>query len=216
MLLVIYMKEKKQSFVVEHEPVYCIADNAINRSDTAGIGGNGWREDVSYTLNTFPPPAVLTESLATKSKVYSFDSLASNSMKSSNPFSGCHETEIARTLDTSDGSPNKNQGGNAVVENNYIVRRLTPTECARLQGFPDNWGDIDRLDDMDDETYKFWFDVRQTFDEINGRSPKDYTKENILKWYNGLHSDANEYKMWGNGVALPCVLYIMEGIEKYI
>lgn len=200
-----------QSFVVEHDPVYIIADNAINRSDTAGIGGNGWREDVSYTLNTFPPPAVMTEN-----KVYSFDSLASNSMKSSNPFSGCHETEIARTLDTSDGNPSKNQGGNAVVESNYIVRRLTPTECARLQGFPDRWGDIDRIDEMDDEQYKFWLDVRKTYDAINGRSPKEYTKESITKWYNGLHSDANEYKMWGNGVALPCVLYIMEGIEKYI
>lgn len=156
------------------------------------------------------------ETLITENKVYSFDSLASNSMKSSNPFSGCHETEIARTLDTSDGSPNKNQGGNAVVENNYIVRRLTPTECARLQGFPDRWGDIDRIDEMDDEQYKFWLEVRQTYDAINGRSPKEYTKESITKWRNNLHTDSAEYKMWGNGIALPCALYVMEGIESVL
>lgn len=46
---------------------------------------------------------------------YSFDSLASNSMKSKNPNSGCRETEIAKTLDTTNPDPSKNQGGIAVV-----------------------------------------------------------------------------------------------------
>ena len=48
--------------------------------------------------------------------VYSFDSLASNSMKSSNPHSGCRQVEIAKTLDTTDPNPSKNQGGIAIVE----------------------------------------------------------------------------------------------------
>lgn len=52
----------------------------------------------------------------------------------------------------------------------YFVRRLTPLECCRLQGFPDWWED-----------------------GVNG-------------------SDSARYKMWGNGMALPCVLYVMEGI----
>lgn len=52
----------------------------------------------------------------------------------------------------------------------YIVRRLTPLECCRLQGFPDWWED-----------------------GVSG-------------------SDSARYKMWGNGMALPCVLYVMEGI----
>ena len=51
----------------------------------------------------------------------------------------------------------------------YIVRRLTPLECCRLQGFPDWWED-----------------------GVSG-------------------SDSARYKMWGNGMALPCVLYVMEG-----
>ena len=52
----------------------------------------------------------------------------------------------------------------------YIIRRLTPLECCRLQGFPDGWED-----------------------GVEG-------------------SDTARYKMWGNGMALPCVLYVMQGI----
>lgn len=94
----------------------------------------------------------------------------------------------------------------------YIVRRLTPTECARLQGFPDWWGQIDHKDDFTDEEYTFWLDVRNTWAEINGKQVKEYTKEQMLKWYNGLHTDSAEYKMWGNGLALPCAVFVMEGI----
>jgi site-specific DNA-cytosine methylase len=47
---------------------------------------------------------------------YSFDSLASNSMKSSNPHSGCREVETSKTLDTSHPDPSKNQGGIAVAQ----------------------------------------------------------------------------------------------------
>jgi DNA (cytosine-5)-methyltransferase 1 len=47
---------------------------------------------------------------------YSFDSLSSNSMKSSNPHSGCRETDLAKTIDTFDPNPSKNQGGIAVMQ----------------------------------------------------------------------------------------------------
>lgn len=47
--------------------------------------------------------------------VYSFDSLGSNSMKSANPKSGCREVEVAKTMDTSNPDPSKNQGGMAIV-----------------------------------------------------------------------------------------------------
>lgn len=90
----------------EHGVCYCIAGNIIDRSETAGANGVGATENVSYTLNTVDRHAV----------AYSFDSLASNSMKSSNPYSGCREVELARTLDTSIPDPSKNQGGIAIVE----------------------------------------------------------------------------------------------------
>ena len=94
----------------------------------------------------------------------------------------------------------------------YIVRRLTPTECARLQGFPDTWGHPIEKTELTDEEYQFWLKVRNTNATINDKATKEYTKEQILKWYNGLHTDSSEYKMWGNGIALPNALYVMQGI----
>ena len=98
----------------------------------------------------------------------------------------------------------------------YIVRRLTPTECARLQGFADRWGDVEPKDDLTVEEYRFWLDVRNTHATINGKSVKEYTKEQMLTWYNKLHSDSAEYKMWGNGIALPPSLYVMQGIAEVL
>jgi len=99
---------------------------------------------------------------------------------------------------------------------NYIVRRLTPIECARLQGFPDDWGKPDYKTKFTDEEYIFWLNVRNTFAKINEKNIKEYTKEQMIKWYNKLHSDSAEYKMWGNGVALPPTLYCMQGIYDAI
>ena len=96
----------------------------------------------------------------------------------------------------------------------YIVRRLTPTECARLQGFPDWWGRPEVKVDFTEEEYQFWLNVRNTHAEINGKPTKDYTRQQMLTWYNKLHTDSAEYKMWGNGIAFPCALYVMEGIAE--
>ncbi len=98
----------------------------------------------------------------------------------------------------------------------YTVRRLTPTECARLQGFADGWGHIYPKDDLTDDEYAFWLDVRNTHAAINGKKVKEYTKAQMLTWYNKLHSDSAEYKMWGNGIALPPALYCMQGIADAI
>ena len=106
---------------------------------------------------------------------------------------------------------------NAVIESRphrYIVRRLTPTECARLQGFPDNWGHPDIKEKFTKEEYEFWLDVRNTHAIINGKTTKQYTKEQMLSWYNKLHTDGAEYKMWGNGIALPTALYVLQGIAE--
>lgn len=98
----------------------------------------------------------------------------------------------------------------------YIVRRLTPTECARLQGFPSWWGIVNPVENLTDEDYTFWLGVRNTYAEINGKATKEYTKQQMLSWYNKLHSDSAEYKMWGNGIALPNALYVMQGIAEVV
>ena len=107
-------------------------------------------------------------------------------------------------------------GDYTVIEPQYIVRRLTPTECARLQGFADDWGHIDEKESFTEEEYRFWLEVRNTHAAINGKQIKDYTEKQMLSWYNKLHTDSAEYKMWGNGIALPPALYVMQGIAAAI
>ena len=67
---------------------------------------------------------------------------------------------------------------------------------------------------MSREEYHFWLNVRNTHAAINCKPQKDYTKDQMLTWYNKLHTDSSEYKMYGNGIALPCALYVMQGIEE--
>jgi DNA (cytosine-5)-methyltransferase 1 len=100
----------------------------------------GWQNSTSQSMSV----DTITPTLD-KSKIpavaYSFDSLASNSMKSSNPISGCRQVELAKTIDTTYPCPSKNQGGIGIMQS-MAVRRLTPVECERLQGFPDNYTNI--------------------------------------------------------------------------
>ena len=97
----------------------------------------------------------------------------------------------------------------------YIIRRLTPLECNRLQGFPDGWGIHDHKDSlMTGEEFVFWMNVYMTHARINGKKPRAHTAKTLTQWYNGLHTDSAEYKMWGNGIALPCAEYVMEGIAE--
>ena len=89
-----------------NQPVVCAGFKLGNSEQARSIG---YQEELPPTLNAEcggnKPAAV----------AYSFDSLSSNSMKSKNPHSGCREVDVAKTLDTTDPTPSKNQGGIAVV-----------------------------------------------------------------------------------------------------
>ena len=66
--------------------------------------------------------------------------------------------------------PTQTENGEVI----YLARKLTPTECASLQGFEKDWCAL------------------------------------------VPHKDSAEYKMWGNGMAFPCMLYIMEGVQEVL
>lgn len=102
-----------------------------------------------------------------------------------------------------------------VNEPQYIVRRLTPTECARLQGFPNWWCSDLGTKIPSEEELDFWEDVFETHRKILGKSTKPKTRKQIFKWLQDPHSDSAEYKMWGNGVALPNVCFVLSGIVYY-
>ena len=169
---------------------YCLQGNVIDRADSASCNGKGWREGESYTLNTIDRPAV----------VYSVDQGGGKS-------SATVRENKAPTLTCT-------HGGEPAVMYDFAVRRLIPTECARLQGFPDKWGVIDKKNTFTEEELSFWKEVRNTHAAINGRRVRDYTEKQMLAWYNKLHTDSAEYKMWGNGIALPPALYCMQGIAE--
>lgn len=102
-----------------HEHGVCCPDiaKAYTLKIRSGCDGGGKgalvQIEKSATLSTLQDQTLF---VAEPPKAYSFDSLASNSMKSSNPHSGCREVEIAKTLDTSPPDPAKNQGGIAILE----------------------------------------------------------------------------------------------------
>lgn len=97
-------------------------------------------------------------------------------------------------------------------ENHYVVRRLTPTECALLQGFPPTWcTDLETIEPTEDDI-AFWADVFETHRRIAGTSTKPKSRNQIVKWLKTPHSDSAEYKMWGNGICLWCAVFVLGGI----
>ena len=108
------------------------------------------------------------------------------------------------------------KGPGAVVANefSYAVRRLTPTECARLQGFPDWWCSGLETPQPTKADIEFWTEVWETHRRVMNPSMKPRTERQIVKWLKDPYSDTAEYKMWGNGVALPCVWFVLSGIAR--
>lgn len=145
------------------QPVYCLAGNIIDRSETAGANGLGVKENQSYTLNTVDRPAV----------AYSINPLASNSMKSANPHSGFNETNVSRTLDCSDQNPAKNQGGLAIVQASVFDARGNGDgrTCSTITGDHEN-----RITD-----YTAIVIEHQTFNEQSFSHYKESDKCSTLK-----------------------------------
>jgi DNA (cytosine-5)-methyltransferase 1 len=95
-----------------------------------------------------------------------------------------------------------------------IVRRLTPTECERLQGFTDRWTETPKIESLSDNEYTFWLEVYKRDKLIRNKKYKTPNKQRLIKWYNKLDCDGNRYKMLGNSLAMPCVFYILNNIVE--
>ncbi len=112
------------------------------------------------------------------------------------------------------------RGPNAVAEPpRYSVRRLTPLECERLQGFPDGWTDIPGQTEATEEELEFWREVWLTWDKTQAEDPekvKPRTDNRLLRWLKNPVSDSAQYKALGNSVAIPCCEYVLEGISEIL
>ena len=198
--------------------------------------GNGYSEEgVGYTLNTTEQHGVAygidraTYNMGQNAQyAISIQEEVEPTMVAKGPGAVAHPTyctskssfhtkaseELADTLVASDykDPPTINDTDD---EMEYIVRRLTPTECARLQGFPDWWCSDLASDDPTDEEIAKWREIFREYDEAMGKKTKPKTDNQIRKWLQNPHSDSAEYKMWGNGVSLPVVFFVLAGIAYY-
>lgn len=217
--------------------VVALQGSMIGREEKNGPQGSGVDEDVSFTLNTIDRHAVayaMTTGGFTLVEEEKSPTLLSRDYKDapivSQPSYGIDraafnqgqnalykpaiEEEQQPTL-TAKGPGAVAQPASFSPHPDYIVRRLTPTECARLQGFPDYWCSDLGIENPTEDDIAFWTEVWETHRKINGVSKKPKSRKQIIKWLQNPHSDAAEYKMWGNGVALPCVCFVLSGIVLY-
>lgn len=247
--------------IAQADPVYCLQGNGIDRADTAGCNGKGWKEDTSYTLNTVDRPAVCysldraayNQGINAQYDIGIDDSGTAHTLVAKGPGAVCYgigngqanqsfSEELAGALNcmhdqqavafwdggqvTSTLTAN-NAGGNqrmpdkenfnCIIENrppHYIVRRLTPLECCRLQGFPDWWCSDLETENPTESDIEFWREVFETHRTVISGTSKPKTDKQIIKWLKDPYSDSAIYKMWGNGIALPNALFVMQGIAE--
>ena len=118
----------------------------------------------------------------------------------------CVEREQAPTL-VAEGP-----GVVASPQTDYIVRRLTPGECCRLQGYPDGWTENLGTEAPTDEKIHWWAGVFGEWDRARGKTGKPKTRNQIVKWLQDPRTDSAEYRAYGNSVAVPCVFFVLAGI----
>ena len=204
---------------------YALQGSMIGREDKNGPQGDGVNKDVSFTLNTVDRHAVYAMTTGYYAQVskeqaptllsrdykdaaiinepcYGIDRSAFNQGMNAQ-FSPSFEEELSPTLVAK---------GPGAALTGYTVRRLTPTECARLQGFADWWCSDLGVENPTEVEIDRWEGVFETFRQLTDASKKPKTRKQIAKWLKDPYADAAEYKMWGNGVALPCVFFVLSGI----
>ena len=93
----------------------------------------------------------------------------------------------------------------------YLVRRLTPLECCRLQGFPDGWTEHLETKEPSEQEIARWVGVFEDCYRAQGKKTRA-SPGRVTKWLKDPHSDAAQYKAYGNSVAVPCVFFVLAGI----
>lgn len=124
------------------------------------------------------------------------------------------EKEKANTLVASDykDPPIVND---STPEIEYIVRRLTPQECALLQGMPTWWCDNIGIENPTEEQIHWWQNIFEIYNKAVGKTCKPKSRKQLEKWLKDPYSDSAAYKMWGNGIYLGNAWFVLSGIAYY-
>ena len=142
--------------LVEQEPVFCITGNAIDRQPQNGGNGIGYQEDIAYTLTATDHHAVFS-----RQRVDVFKDGEVVSTQSARQHKDATDLVMdvagldcrnARENGDLCGTLQKGTSGSSLnsihpIRSGQLIRRLTPLECERLQGFPEGWTDIPNASD---------------------------------------------------------------------
>ena len=217
---------KQQTFVLQ--------GNMIGRKDENGPQGDGVNEDVCFTLDATDRHAVCAPEDVYAMTTGSYMQVAKEVAPTLMARDYKDPTTIAPVPHLNEGvmgtvatgaHPSGFNGQDAfndrlVIDNpeaqpvpvTYTVRRLTPTECARLQGFPDWWCRDLGTEDPTGEELAFWADVFETHRKIVTHAKKPKTEKQIRKWLADPYTDSAEYRIWGNGICLANAFFVLAGI----
>lgn len=217
---------KQQTFVLQ--------GNMIGRKDENGPQGDGVNEDVCFTLDATDRHAVCAPEDVYAMTTGSYMQVAKEVAPTLMARDYKDPTTIAPAPHLNEGvmgtvatgaHPSGFNGQDAfndrlVIDNpeaqpapvTYTVRRLTPTECARLQGFPDWWCRDLGTENPTGEELAFWADVFEAHRKIVTHAKKPKTEKQIRKWLADPYTDSAEYRIWGNGICLANAFFVLAGI----
>ena len=224
--LIATRSDQMQTFVLQ--------GNMIGRKDENGPQGDGVNEDVCFTLDATDRHAVCAPEDVYAMTTGSYMQVAKEVAPTLMARDYKDPTTIAPAPHLNEGvmgtvatgaHPSGFNGQDAfndrlVIDNpeaqptpvTYTVRRLTPTECARLQGFPDWWCRDLGTEDPTEEELAFWADVFETHRKIVTHAKKPKTEKQIRKWLADPYTDSAEYRIWGNGICLANAFFVLAGI----
>ena len=186
--------------VVSPEPIDARQGSVIGRAEENGSQGNGVYDDVSYTQTSVDRYA---------------DTAPAEGGETYSATTGKFMTvgkEVACPVMARDYKDPQIVNDTPNDEPVYIVRRLTPVECARLQGFPDWWCDDLAIPDPSEEELAFWTDVWEIWRKLTNPEGKPKGEKQIRRWLASPYSDGAAYKLWGNGLCLENSYFVLAGI----
>jgi len=206
---------------------FVLQGSMIGRAEKNGPQGDGINLNKSFTLNTVDRHAVAFQQ--TRYEKYEQADTATTMRATGGVYGGGSETLIASdspTYSMTTGNYAQINDDKAstllardfkdpqiINESEYCVRRLTPLECCRLQGFPDDWCENLETPDPTADEIAFWQKAFEKYRQISG-GKKEKTRKQIIKWLQNPYSDSAIYKMWGNGIALPCAVFVLGAVVK--
>lgn len=227
---------RKQGGMMVVEPVYSLQGSMIGREQHNGPQGSGINENVCFSENTVDRHAVAytatCENSPDNDTSFHADVMRLNcgsraevNTNVTNPLAAREYKQPQITCITSNSTSHPAFGVDCCVTLQHhdvttppvqaqatvsAVRYITPCECAALQGFPKGYASHTATENPTDEDMAFWRTVFDDYCRINGIKPK--TDSQIRKWLKNPHTDSAEYKMWGNGMAKPCIDFVLESI----